>query len=499
MRRKIVRALEDKYQSHVEIGSLSVSLLPLSAEGDKLVFRQKRHEGGPPLITLRHFKARAGWWEVLWSPHRVRDVRLEGLVIQVPPREHEDDGGDAPKAGDGPKADPPKAGDPAKAADPRQAADTASRTAIVVGTVVADGTILRILPKDAGKAPLTFEIHKLTLRSAGNFRPMHYQAQLRNAKPPGLIAAQGDFGPWNSDDPGETPVNGAYTFQNADLGVFHGISGRLSSTGRFEGKLQRLEVRGQTDTPDFTVAVAGHAMDLKTTFSATVDGENGDTVLHPVDAQFGETTVHCEGSVEGKPGEHGKTVSLDATVDNGDLADVLRLGVRSDPPPMTGRIHFRARIEIPPGEQDIAEKLRLGGRFGIEGGTFTKFNLQQKVASLSEKSRANPDGGGHSDVVSNLRGEFQLRDGVIHLSGLAFAVPGATIRLSGSYGLRGEQLDFHGTVTTEARLSQMTSGWKSFLLKALDPFFSKRKAGAVIPIHIGGTRQSPDVGLDVGR
>ena len=44
-----------------------------------------------------------------------------------------------------------------------------------------------------------------------------------------------------------------------------------------------------------------------------------------------------------------------------------------------------------------------------------------------------------------------------------------------------------GTASLQAKLSQTTTGIKSFFLKALDPFFEKKNAGAVIPIHIGGT------------
>jgi hypothetical protein len=36
-------------------------------------------------------------------------------------------------------------------------------------------------------------------------------------------------------------------------------------------------------------------------------------------------------------------------------------------------------------------------------------------------------------------------------------------------------------------------------LKAVDPFFHKKNAGAVIPFHIGGTREKPDFGLDLRR
>ena len=51
----------------------------------------------------------------------------------------------------------------------------------------------------------------------------------------------------------------------------------------------------------------------------------------------------------------------------------------------------------------------------------------------------------------------------------------------------------------DAKVSQMTTGFKSFLLKAADPFFRKQGAGAVIPIKITGTRDKPSFGLELRR
>ncbi len=64
--------------------------------------------------------------------------------------------------------------------------------------------------------------------------------------------------------------------------VFRGIAGILSSQGSYRGKLDRIEVQGTTDTPDFMAYASGHRVHLKTEFSATVDGTDGDTYLHPV-------------------------------------------------------------------------------------------------------------------------------------------------------------------------------------------------------------------------
>jgi hypothetical protein len=70
--------------------------------------------------------------------------------------------------------------------------------------------------------------------------------------------------------------------------------------------------------------------------------------------------------------------------------------------------------------------------------------------------------------------------------------------LAGTYGLRDEKLDFHGTLRLQAKLSQTTKGIKSFLLKPFDPFFRKNGV-TVLPIKVTGTRGQPSFGLDFHR
>jgi hypothetical protein len=50
-----------------------------------------------------------------------------------------------------------------------------------------------------------------------------------------------------------------------------------------------------------------------------------------------------------------------------------------------------------------------------------------------------------------------------------------------------------------AKLSQMTTGWKSILLKPVDPFFSKHGAGTELPFKVTGTKSEPHFGLDFGH
>jgi hypothetical protein len=85
---------------------------------------------------------------------------------------------------------------------------------------------------------------------------------------------------------------------------------------------------------------------------------------------------------------------------------------------------------------------------------------------------------------------------VLSFSFLHFLIPGTHADMTGQYSLDGNTFDFHGTLKLEAKLSQMTTGWKSILLKPVDPFFHKNGAGTEVPFKITGTRDEPHFGLD---
>ena len=78
-------------------------------------------------------------------------------------------------------------------------------------------------------------------------------------------------------------------------------------------------------------------------------------------------------------------------------------------------------------------------------------------------------------------------------------MPGTRVNLDGTYSLDGNQFDFHGHARFDAKLSNMVGGWKSILLKPVDPFFSKHGAGTEVPIKITGTKSEPHFGLDFGQ
>jgi len=479
LRERLITAIREHYRREIEVKDIEISAVTgFGATIHGLVLQQKDREAGlPPMAQVERVRVSATLRGILSEPLQIERVILEGLKINVPPKR--------PKSADSPEPDKPQT---ERRYPPR----------FVINEVLADGTFLQILPKKEGKEPLTFDITKLTLHSAGTTQSMQFRATLTNPKPPGDIQSTGEFGPWDSDEPGLTPVSGSYTFANADLSDFKGLAGILSSEGKYQGMLERIEVDGATDTPNFTLRVSGHPVHLKTQFHAIVDGTNGDTYLQPVNAQFRRSSIVARGGVYGKPGQKGKTISLDVTVSDARVEDMLWLAVKAKQPVMVGGITFRTKFELPPGDRDIIEKLHLTGKFGVESARFTSLKIQDKVEALSQRARPGEEPEDERSV-SDLHGGFELHDSIIDFTKLTFKVPGATVYLDGTYGLQKETLDFAGELRTQATVSQMTTGAKSFFLKLADPLFKKKGAGAVIPITITGTREEPKFGLDVGR
>ena len=144
------------------------------------------------------------------------------------------------------------------------------------------------------------------------------------------------------------------------------------------------------------------------------------------------------------------------------------------------------------------DKLQLDGRFEIDDGRFTDATVQDKINTLSLRARGKPAATETKRVASGFSGRFVLRDAVLKLPELAFDVPGAVVDINGRYSLHSESLAFQGQLVMDAKLSQTTTGFKSLLLRAVDPLFRK-EGRTVVPIRITGTRDDPSFGLDVKR
>jgi hypothetical protein len=473
-RERIIDTLQETFASRLELKSLDVSLFPsVHITGTGLVLRQKAQTSNvPPLITIDQFSADTSILELFHIPTKIQHVRLVGLQVHVLTGQPKN-----PGAGTAGSKTPPN---------------------FVIGEVIADGARVETIPAKPGKVPLVFDIKKLTLHDGGTERPMSFIATLRNAQPPGEIQSTGSFGPWQRDQPAETPVSGKYVFSHADLSVFHGISGSLSSEGNYSGVLERIAVQGHADTPDFAVSIAGNPVHLTTDFHALVDGTNGTTHLQPVVARFGHSSLTAQGVVDTTPGKPGKIITLDVRSQDSRLEDMLRLAVKGRPA-LSGAVAFHTKLRLPLIGRDVSQELELDGSFDASSARFSKQAEQQKVDKLSNRARGQTNDAKDDSVASDFQGKFKLLNGTMHFTDLSFMMPGVAITLNGDYGLEDGRIDLTGTARLQAKLSQTTTGFKSFLLKAVDPFFEKKGAGTVLPIKISGTRDSPSFGLNIGR
>lgn len=482
IKRKAVNVMRKRFNSDLDLTSLRVSVLPrLRIEGTGLTLRYRGRTDVPPLMAVRKFSLDLSWkgeffLDANWlgfskRPPHFHILRLEGLQINILPRE---------------EAHHNKA---------------RVRTNFMIDEITSSNAELDILRKD-DKATLTFLIHQLNVVSFQPEKPAEFYATLTNPRPVGEIQTHGHFGPWNGDEPSQSPVQGNYTFSRADLATFKGISGFLSSQGVFSGVLDYIQVQGKTQTPDFALTVSKHPVPLNTEFNAIVDGINGNTILNSVDAQLLNSSLLCKGEVAKMPGDAGRTIVLDVTAENARIEDLLRLVVNSDKPLMTGNVSLKAKFALPSrnaDKEDITDRLLLNGTFGLGAVRFAKNTVQEKVNSLSRRGRGDTDPNDGDTAVSSLQGNFTLRHGVAKFSQLTFSVAGAKVLLHGTYDLNAENLDFRGTLNLQAKLSQTTTGVKSLFLKMIDPLFKSRDAGAVLPIKITGTREEPLFKLDIGR
>jgi hypothetical protein len=478
---RVIAALIDQFDSQVSVGSADISVFPaLTTTGTDLTFRYQARTDVPPLVTIGSFAASAPVAGLIGQRLHLGTVRLEGLQIYVPPdRLKPDENADVPRLrfrGKIPE--------------------------ILIDELIAREARLEIASKKPGRLPRIYEIHDLVMNEFAEDRPAKFQAGVTNPLPRGRVETSGTFGPWMGDEPRLTQVNGQYTFKDANLNDIKGIGGILSSVGAYRGTLDRLEVEGQTETPNFSIDVGGQPVPLSTRFKAIVDGTNGDTWLERVEAKLGQSPILASGSVVRTEDVKGRRVTLDVQMRQARLEDLMRLAVKSNKPPLTGRVDAVTAFLLPEGEGDVIDRLRLDGRFSLAEARFSNVDVQKRLTALSLKARGKEDGDPEAEtgsIVSRMQGKFSLKNAVLDFSELTFAVPGAIVQISGTYTLHDEQLDFHGDLLVDATLADMTSGFKSLLARLAQPFFRRKGGGTQLPIKITGPRSKPEFGLEVGR
>jgi hypothetical protein len=453
------------------VAEISVSLLPQPRiSGRGLTVRVPGRPDLPPFISIDRFHVDAGLVAVLRK--HVGTVHADGLKIAVPPS--------------GSRASLPNAGG-------------GGSTGVIVDHVVTHNAELTFVPRNPDRTPLVFAIHELNVWNVGFGGTMPFDARLTNPIPAGLVTTSGSIGPWNAEDGTRTALSGKYTFTSANLSTISGIGGTLDSTGEFTGNLEAIKVVGLATVPDFSLDLGGRPLPLTSNFTAIVNGTDGTTELDNVDAVLVTTPMNVRGAIRNLPGPGNRHIELAVNVTDGRVEDLLALALNTREPVMVGDVKLQAKLTLPPGPERVRNRIALSGSFGLIDTKFTSSTVQTKLGELSRRSRGKKQADPVERVLTDLSGQFAVGKSRVALRGIRFDVPGATVRLNGTYALASESLDFRGTLSMRATVSQAVGGFKSIFIKPFDGLFRKNGHGAVLPIRITGTREKPEFKLEVGK
>jgi hypothetical protein len=481
LREWVISTLSHSLKSEVELGAVHLNWIPLKLEAENLTLRHRGRTDVPPLLVVKSFAIDLELTD-LWNSSTIEHVVVDGLEINFPPKDPvtgkrplpEPDGGGAAAAGDQP-------------------------TGVIVKRLTAKNTRMAIIPREDWKDPKVWDIIELDMKNLRSGEPASFTATLTNPIPKGTINSTGTFGPWQSDEPGETPIAGDYTFA-ADLGSIDGLEGDLSAVGKMDGTIEQISTTGQTRTEKFRLTeLEGNPLPLTTAYEAVVDGTKGDVELRRVDVHLGKSEFVAKGVVEGTKGVKGKRIVLNVRSSNGDLGELLRFVSKKAEPPAFGRLLIDTAFDLPQGKEPILSRLQLEGSVRAERVTFTSDTVQDKIDLLSRKGQGRPVDASIDEVASSMATKFSLQNGEFNYQGLSFAVQGATVRLAGTHSLRSKSLRLAGEVLLDATVSQTMTGYKSWLLKPFDPLFKKNGAGTRLAIRVEGTQDQPKVGLEIGK
>ncbi len=470
----VTKTLQDRFARQVQVRKFRGTYFPPGCVAEGIEFLHRKRKDLPPLITVDTLILRTGYTGLFRISKLINYVQVAGLHIRVPPK------------------------NPNATQETFPLTNSVSGKTLTIGEITTDNAVVEFLTKDPTEDRFVLKIDHLTLDHVAQSDPVTFHARFNNTEPPGEIRSDGQFGPWNDDDPGSTQLSGSYTYEHVKLGVFEGIAGTLSSQGKFSGTLGHIDAEGNVDVPDFAVSGNRRPDHLASSFNAVVDGTNGDTHLTRVESHFGRTTVISEGDVKGHAGQHGKTVMLTVSVPQGRVEDLLRLVTGSAQPAEIGNVRLRTKVELPPGPQAFLRRLRLDGEFGI-GGHFTDAQIQVPVNRLAESARGQSKHQEQSDttiVLSNLKGHISANGGIAMLSKASFTEPGTLAEIEGTYNLIDKKLNLRGVLHTSGKLADTKSGFKSLVLRAMSPFL-KKKSITVVPFVITGTASDPSFALDL--
>jgi hypothetical protein len=467
--RKIAPLLEDVLASQVTFTGYHRTYFPnpgFVATG--ITMRRRSAPNLPPLGHVDTMIVRGTWSDLVMLRQRVELVDITGLHVVVPPIGSKENHEDFPPGSGSDFTGP----------------DTS------IERFVVHKSLLEI-QRQGGK-PFSFPIKQLEIRDLHKGEALNYAVEMQNAIPTGYILARGSMGPMNAKDFASTPVSGNFAFTQVNLHDVGDISGTLDAHGVFKGTLAAMEVETNAETKNFAVT-DGKPTPVEATMRGTLYGSNGDLDIHSIDVRIRETSIHAVGSIKGNP----KVTNFDISLERGRAEDVMQPFVQEEVP-ITGSVWLKSHAYVGPPGDGFMERLRMTGVLNVPAERLSDRDDEKSLSAFSERAQGNrkpntgvaPDNKPMDvtkDALSSVRGAVRLENGVVSTSRVTFKVPGAEATMAGTFRFDGEVAHLTGNLKMDTDISHTTTGFKSFLLKPLAPFFKKKNAGAVVPIAVTGT------------
>jgi uncharacterized protein involved in outer membrane biogenesis len=460
--RNVEPTLESVFASQIKIDTYHRTYFPYPGfVADGITLRRNSAPDLPPVGSIQHIRVEGRWLDLFLLRRQIHTVFAEGLQIVIPPVGSRANQEDFP---------------------PGSANDFTGPTVLIQHLDIRDSQ-LDILLDNGGR--YTFPIHRLLIANLQQNSRIDYTVDMQNARPSGRILSTGTFGPLFANQLQSTPVSGNVTFTNVALNEIGSLRGTLNSSVRFQGTLASIEVFANSSIPDFAVTDA-RPTPITVTSSGTVSALNGDISLRSIDVLLGHTTLHAQGTIAGSP----KLTQLDLSVTRGRAEDLLHpFLVHASPIAGPIQLHSHATLAPATNGATFLQRLTLTGAFDIPSQRLTNPSTETSLTNFSQRAQGLPNptpADPAADVLSSLNGDVTIRDGVAHTSRLALQFPGASILVAGTFNLHSSAVAMQGNLRMQSDISHVTTGFKSFLLKPLAPFFRHKPAGAVVPIAITG-------------
>ena len=429
--------------------------------------RKTAPPGLPPLGHIDSMMVEGTWTDLIMLRQRVELVDITGFHMRVPAIGSKES----------------KESFPAGSAKEFSGPDTK------IERLVVHDSLLEMMRENG--STLSFPIKQIEILNLHKGEALTYAVDMRNPIPRGRILARGRMGPIHGSDYLSTPVSGNFAFTDVNLHDVGEISGTLSARGLFKGTLRSMEVETSSEVPNFAVT-DGRPTEVKASMRTALSGDNGDLDIHSIDLTVGASHIHATGSIKGDA----KATNLDIVVDGGRAEDLMRPFIHEEVP-IVGPVVLKSHAYLGPPGNGFIEKLRMTGSFDVPAERVTDRQTEKSLSAFSQRAQGKekPNTGVESngkssanekDVLSSIEGPARIENGVAQTSGLAFKVAGASARLGGTFRFHDEDVHLTGTLKMDTSISHAETGFKSFLLKPLAPFFKKKNAGAVIPIAVTG-------------